>query len=116
MSKYYEIIIFTAALQDYADFILDIIDPNNVICHRFYREHTVQHENSYVKDISKIGRDLKKMIIIDNMAENFKLQPENGIYILSWYGESDDRALYDLTPLLKEIVKKKFGDVRSALC
>ena len=56
------------------------------------------------------------MIIIDNMAENFKLQPENGIYILSWYGESDDRALYDLTPLLKEIVKKKFGDVRSALC
>ena len=115
MSKYYEIIIFTAALQDYADFILDIIDPNKVISHRLYREHTVNHENSYVKDISRLGRDLNKMIIIDNMAENFKLQPENGIYILSWYGESDDRALFDLTPLLKEIVDKQFCDVRNAL-
>jgi len=41
----------------------------------------VTHENSYVKDISKIGRDLNKTIIVDNMAENFKLQPDNGIYI-----------------------------------
>lgn len=37
MSKYYEIIIFTAALQDYADFILDLIDKSNVISHRLYR-------------------------------------------------------------------------------
>ncbi len=27
--------------------------------------------NTYVKDISKIGRDVKKTIIIDNLAENF---------------------------------------------
>jgi len=26
MSKYYEIVIFTAALSDYADWILDLID------------------------------------------------------------------------------------------
>lgn len=115
MAKNYEIIIFTAALQDYADFILDIIDPKKVISYRLYREHTVSHENSYVKDISKIGRHLSKIIIVDNMAENFKLQPENGIYIQSWYGEAEDRALYDLSPLLKEIVQKKFDDVRGAL-
>ena len=44
-----------------------------MISHKLYREHTVQHGNSYVKDISRIGRDLSKMIIVDNKAENFKL-------------------------------------------
>ena len=37
MAKKYEIVIFTAALQDYTDFILDKIDPNNVIKYRLYR-------------------------------------------------------------------------------
>ncbi len=35
------------------------------------------------------------------MAENFELQPENGIFIQSWYGETEDRALFELAPLLK---------------
>ena len=35
------------------------------------------------------------------MAENFELQPENGIFIQSWYGEPKDRALFELAPLLK---------------
>jgi len=37
MAKKYEIIVFTAALQDYTDFILDKIDGNNSIKYRFYR-------------------------------------------------------------------------------
>lgn len=37
MSKYYELVIFTAALQDYADFILDIIDSKKLIASRLYR-------------------------------------------------------------------------------
>ncbi len=40
-------------------------------------------------------------MIIDNLPENFKLHSENGIYIQSWFGEDDDRALFDLIPLLK---------------
>ncbi|EGR26975.1 NLI interacting factor-like phosphatase family protein, putative [Ichthyophthirius multifiliis] len=114
MAQYYEIVIFTAALSEYANFILDIIDSKQIISYKLYRQHTALHENSYVKDLSKIGRDLSKMIIIDNMPENFQLQPENGIYILSWFGDPDDRALYDLTPLLKGIILK-FRDVRIAL-
>jgi CTD small phosphatase-like protein 2 len=43
MGKYYEIIIFTAAQQDYADFILNIIDSKNNIKHRLYRQHTTMN-------------------------------------------------------------------------
>ncbi|CAD8047361.1 unnamed protein product [Paramecium sonneborni] len=115
MSKFYEIVIFTAAQQDYADFILDLIDEDKVISHRLYRQHTTLVKNTYVKDIEKIGRDIKKTIIIDNLAENFQFQPDNGIQIQSWYGDSDDQALLLLSPLLIQIVQKKILDVRDAL-
>lgn len=37
MAKYYEIVIFTAALQEYADQVIDQIDVNNNIKYRLYR-------------------------------------------------------------------------------
>ena len=54
-----------------------------------------------MKDISKIGRNLEKTIIIDNVAENFALQPDNGIFIQTWYNDQHDGFLTDLVPLLK---------------
>jgi CTD small phosphatase-like protein 2 len=53
-----------------------------------------------VKDLSKIGRDLSKCIIIDNVSDNFCLQPDNGIFIKTWYDDMTDTDLYDMIPLL----------------
>lgn len=73
MSQVFEVVIFTAASQDYADFILDILDPNNsCISYRLYRQHTDYDDGVYVKDLSLLGRDLAKTIIIDNIKENFE--------------------------------------------
>lgn len=55
------------------------------------------------------------MIIVDNVPENFQLQPDNGIYITSWFDDVNDTALNELTPILIEIVKKQVRDVRAAL-
>lgn len=116
LSQYYEIVIFTAAMQDYADFILDQIDKENKwISHRLYRQHTTVLKRSYLKDIAKLGRDLKKTIIIDNASDNFQLQTDNGIFITTWIDDENDTALYDLIPVLKEIAVKKVNDVRKAL-
>jgi TFIIF-interacting CTD phosphatase-like protein len=54
----------------------------------------------FIKDLSNLGRDLDRTIIIDNITENFLLQPENGITIKSWFFDPHDTALLDLTPLL----------------
>ncbi|CAK80463.1 unnamed protein product (macronuclear) [Paramecium tetraurelia] len=115
LSKYYELVIFTAAQPDYANFIIDIIDKQKVVTSRLYREHTCYKDNIYLKDLSILGRSLERVIIVDNMPENFQLQPENGIYILSWTGDQNDRALKDLMPLLEQIALKKCKDVRDAL-
>ena len=79
----------------------------------------------FIKDLSRIGRPLNKTIIVDNVAENFSLQPDNGIFIKSWFDDTSDTALLELAPLLKckffcwkiglEIVEKKCKDVREAL-
>lgn len=100
MSKWYEIVIFTAALKDYADFILDRLDTHGWISYRLYRRHTYLNRNVYQKDLSRLGRNLSKTLIVDNNAENFQLQPDNGIYIKSWYDDPEDKALFQLAPLL----------------
>jgi CTD small phosphatase-like protein 2 len=81
-AKYYEIILFTAAckyllllyfhiVKDYADVIVDQIDPDRHIKHRLYRQHCSPEDDIHVKDIFKIGRGLEKIIIVDNLAESF---------------------------------------------
>ena len=55
------------------------------------------------------------MIIIDNVAENYKLQKANGINIKNFEGDEDDTELYDLIPDLKNLVDNKVKDVRNIL-
>ena len=55
----------------------------------------------FIKDLSRIGRPLNKTIIVDNVAENFSKQPDNGIFIKSWFDDQTDTALLELAPLLK---------------
>ena len=42
MRKSYEIVIFTAAMQDYADWVLDQLDPEGLISYRLYRQHALR--------------------------------------------------------------------------
>lgn len=115
VAKYYEVVVFTAALQDYADYILDRMDTERTVKYRLYRQHTDFANNVYQKDLSKLGRELSRTIIVDNNAENFQLQPDNGVYIQSWYNDPQDQGLAKLAPLLIDIVKKCYDDVRVAL-
>lgn len=58
----------------------------------------------YIKDLSLLGRDLKKTIIIDNLYESFMRQPDNGILIANWYDDMEDQELIVLTSFLKSLV------------
>ena len=57
--------IFTASTKDYADLIINVIDPHqDYIKHRFYRDHTSVINMEVVKDLNKVKRDLKRVILI----------------------------------------------------
>ena len=116
VGKYYELIVFTAATQDYGDLLIDAIEENNLYFEqRLYRQHTVIIGNDFVKDLNRIGRPLDKIIIVDNMPQNFRLQKENGINIKAFWGEdADDNALEELGKILINIAEDG-GDVRIGL-
>lgn len=72
LAPYYEIVVFTAATKNYADQILDAIDPDKkLIDHRLYRQHTKPQDGVYFKDLKPLGRCLSKTMIVDNIADNF---------------------------------------------
>ena len=107
LSKYCEIAIFTASTKYYADIVIDGLDCNELIDYRLYREHTTITNGINIKDLSRLGRDLNKIIIIDNIEENFQLQPNNGLNISDFEGDENDNELEFLLKDLIKIVQKK---------
>lgn len=93
----------TCFAMQYADPLLDILDPQRVIRARLFRESCVQHYGNYVKDLSQLGREMNKVIIIDNSPYSYIFQPDNAIPCSSWFNDQDDRQLLDLIPILDTI-------------
>lgn len=65
MSLCYEIVVFTTSLPSYADPLISQIDPKGLISHRLYRDSCLFHDGRYIKDLSRLGRDLKNVLIVD---------------------------------------------------
>lgn len=75
LSNYFEIIVFTASHECYANVIIDYLDPNReYVSHRFFREtcHRTE-EGFYVKDLRVFNRDLSTMLLVDNVRLLFIL-------------------------------------------
>jgi len=106
MGKYFEIVVYTASLGKYADPLLDLMDTKKIIRHRLFRESCTFHEGTYVKDLTRLGRDLKRTIIVDNSPASYLFQPENAIGISSFIDDPLDRELYYCLEFLKSICHK----------
>ena len=115
LSKHFEIVLFTAAEEDYTTIVLNELNPNHYITHILCRKYTEYKDGHYIKDLSKLGRDLDKVCIVDNNKDNFSLQPENGLFISSYYGEQNDNELYLLCGDLMKIIELQPDDIRTVV-
>ena len=99
----FEIIIFTAAKREYAYNIIEKIDYKNFIDHILYKKHMINIEGNYVKKLDLIGRDLNKIIYVDNLEKNAKFNKKNLYLIPSWYNDIFDKEIYKLKEKLMYI-------------
>lgn len=71
-AKCFEIVVFTAAEQNYADKVIDLLDPERkLVKHRLYRDSCTEFNSLFVKDLNVLGRDLAKTVIVDNSPSAF---------------------------------------------
>lgn len=125
---YYELVIFTASLPEYANKVLALLEErvlaramemkigktiHELFSAKLYRNSCVPFQRNYVKDMSLLGRDLKNVIILDNNPICFSFQPDNGILSNTWCGNKKDTQLKKLIPILIRL--SSVDDVRTVI-
>ncbi|OMJ84470.1 hypothetical protein SteCoe_14425 [Stentor coeruleus] len=112
--KFFELVIYTASSKEYAEQVINAFDPQRkILKYRLYREDCIQIEGHFVKDLSRLGRDLSKIIIVDNSVTAFAYHLDNGIPIVSWFDDPNDCELHKVGTLLEKLINTH--DVRPVL-
>jgi len=105
LAPLFEVVLFTASLSKYADPVTDLLDPQRVMRYRLFREHCVFHRGSYVKDLSRLGRELPTTVIVDNSPASYLFHPDNAIGCISWFDDKNDTELLDMIPFFERMAK-----------
>ncbi|XP_075341763.1 CTD small phosphatase-like protein 2-A isoform X2 [Odontesthes bonariensis] len=104
MAKVYELFVYTCAKKEYAEKILEILDPQRKLFrHRLYQDDCACVLGHYIKDLGTLGRDLAKTVVLDNAPHTYPYHLMNTIPIKSWSGEPADRELQRLIPYMEKL-------------
>lgn len=123
-------------ISQYADPVLDMLDPAGVVKHRLFRESCYNHKGNYVKvscpavplrceagilqtsrsyrqDLSQLGRAMETCIILDNSPASYIFHPNNAVPVSTWFNDPHDTELADLCPFLTDLAR--VDDIRGVL-
>lgn len=106
VSRTFEVVVFTASQQSYADQVIDALDPARaLISHRLYRQHCTEFRGAYFKELGLLGRPLSQCVLVDNSPISVACNAQNGVLIRSWYGDLQDQELLALLEVLEDMQK-----------
>ncbi|KAI5784568.1 NLI interacting factor-like phosphatase-domain-containing protein [Geopyxis carbonaria] len=112
--RWYNLVIFTASVQEYADPVIDWLEQDRKYFKgRYYRQHCTNRNGAFIKDIAAVEPDLSKVIIIDNSPTSYMFHEDNAIPIEGWINDPTDIDLLHLIPLLQAL--QYAVDVRALL-
>lgn len=105
LSKNFELLIFTASKEEYANKIVDFIEKDKkYFDYVLHREHcNVSEEHKvFTKDLNILcnNRKLSDIVIIDNRIISYLLNIKNGIPIKDYLKDPYDDELLELTKYL----------------
>ena len=113
-SQNFNLIIFTASDQQYADTIINYIEKDKKYFKmRLYRNNCIFVDPGlYIKDLRIFFpfKNMEDIIILDNSLFSFANQLNNGILITSFFDDKDDTFLSNVQAYLEYIKNEK--DIR----
>ncbi|VVA29371.1 PREDICTED: CTD [Prunus dulcis] len=115
LAAQYEVVVFTAGLRDYATLVLDRLDRKRLVSHRLYRDSCKEMSGKFVKDLSRLGRDLRRVVIVDDNPNAYFLQPENAIPVRRFFYDPADRELERLLEFFEDEELRCCEDIRVAV-
>lgn len=71
--------------MQYADPVADLLDKWDVFRTRLFRESCVFHRGNYVKDLSRLGREIEQIAIVDNSPASYLFHPGNAVSGKAFY-------------------------------
>jgi CTD nuclear envelope phosphatase 1 len=112
--KWFNLVIFTASVQEYADPVIDWLESERkFFSARYYRQHCTYRQGAYIKDLSSVEPDLSNVLILDNSPLSYLFHEDNAIPIQGWINDPTDTDLMHLVPLLEGL--QYVHDVRALL-
>lgn len=112
--KWFNLVIFTASVQEYADPVIDWLETERkFFSARYYRQHCTYRQGAYIKDLSSVDPDLSNVMILDNSPLSYLFHEDNAIPIQGWINDPTDYDLMHLIPLLEGL--QYVHDVRALL-
>lgn len=117
LAQYYEIVLYSPSIDAVADPVVTHLDKHGCIMHRLYRDATYYHNGVHVKDLRRLNRNVKRMIVIDDDAAEVAFNPENLIRVKPYTDPTDrtDTTLERLIPFLQEIARDGHDDIPTLL-
>lgn len=111
----FELVLYTHEVAHNAQPVIDAVDTDGDIMYKLYRDSTKYTDGVHVKDLSKLNRDIRKVILVDVDEQTSILQPRNSLVLKKWDGDTGDIALLELISFFHSILSGDVDDVRDVL-
>lgn len=117
MAQYYEIVLYSPSVDGIADPVVTSLDKDGCIMHRLYRDATWYRNGVHCKDLNRLNRNVRRMIVLDDDPAEVAMNPENMIRVKPYTDPNDrtDNTLARIAPFLIEIVREGYDDFPALL-
>lgn len=110
-----ELIVYTDQPIYNAEPLIERMDQDELLDYTLTRENGLVAYDMPLKDLTRIGRDLRSCVVID--CKPATLQTDNLLLVSDWDGNRQDSDLLDVVPFIEYLSRhaKQGGDVRDVL-
>ena len=109
MAQLYEVVVFSALSDQEGDAIVKKLDPFGCISYPLFRFATTHRNGVYFKDITRLNRDLSKVIVLGHDKKGFG-SPENMISVNEWNGDPNDHQIEKYIDFLEALAYSRTSD------